>query len=158
MPPRSSSKHHSKRPIFAGVDRQAPQAQRPKPAGGTLSLIGKRCRLFEDESGLAAELEAGQHLLPCFGDEGTTVDRFDARLLLPAAPAASRSRADAPASADQQDVELDAERYRNLRREGSESSGSDADDAPPRPGLMKRLHHCTCGGQRIRPACNFTAI
>lgn len=138
MPPRTSSagKHRSKRPIFAGVDRQAPHAQRPKPAGGSLRVIGERCRLFEDESGLAAELEAGQHLLPCFGDEGTTVDRFDARLLLAAAPAASRSRANAPAPSGQEDAELDAERYRDLWREGSEPSDSDADDAHPRPGLM----------------------
>jgi Alternative splicing regulator len=140
MPPRarSASKQRSSgpRPIFAGVDRQAPRAQQSRSLDGTLSLIGEQCRLFEDGSGLAAELEAGQHLLPCFGDEGVTVDRFDARLLLPAAPAAAGSRAGGPELNREEEAELDAERYRDLRRQGSESSDSDADDAHPRPGVM----------------------
>ena len=99
-------------------------------------MTGEQCRLFDDDSGLAAELEAGQHLLTCFGDEGIIVDRFDARLLLPAAPIPPRSRAGASAPDSEEEAELDAERYRDLGGDGSEPSDSEADDANPRQGLM----------------------
>ncbi len=113
-------------PIFAGVDRQGPRAQRPRPAGGgELAVHGERCRLFDDGSGAAAAFEAGDHLLPWFGRE---VDRFDARLLLSAAPSAGSACDGAAAAAvgQQEEAELDAERYRDLHAGSDEESDEEA--------------------------------
>ena len=124
--------------IFAGVDRQAPAAKRPKPSANKLAVHGLRCQLFEDGSGAAAAFEAGEHLLPAFGDGALTVDRFDARLLLPAAPslgprrnggnASGGSESHATVGPDERESELDAERYRDLR-EASGASDLDDEDA-----------------------------
>lgn len=121
--------------IFAGIDRQALAAQRPRPAGGQLEVHGEPCRIFDDDGGVAAGLEAGEHLLPCFGDEGTTADRFDARLLLTAAPAAARNRGNREGTAEsEEEAMFDAERYRDLTPDGSELSDSDSDDEHPSAG------------------------
>lgn len=88
-------------------------------------MHGERCRLFEDGSGAAASFEAGAYLLPCFGQK---VDRFDARLLLSAAPSAGSACGGAAAAAvrQQEEAELDADRYRDLHAGSDEESDEEA--------------------------------
>lgn len=144
-------------PVFAGVDREAHARKRPRSSGGQLEVLGERCRLFEDGGGVAAAVEAGEHLLPCFGDEGTTVDRFDARLLLAAAPAAvsggrggGGAAAAGTAAADftDQEAELDAERYRDLWPGGG-ASGSEDENVDSDRGELR----CPPERRAVCPAC-----
>lgn len=88
---------------FAGFVRAPARGQ----GGETLELfaLGLPCKLFRDD-GLAGYLHDERQLQPACGDAGTTVDRYDVRLLLE--------------SLDQ------------FETESSDSSDSDSEDETPR--------------------------
>lgn len=140
-------------PVFAGVGRETHALRCPRSSGQQIEVLGQRCRLFDGDGGAAAALAAGEHLLPCFGDDATTVDRFDARLLLAAAPTAvggGRSHGATPeATPAGQEAELDAERYRDLQPAGEAADSND--DAEHDRGEMRYLpsRHVACGAVKL---------
>lgn len=87
-----------------------------KPAAPDLLVFGYEARFFP-HAAVAADIEAGRHLMPCHGREDTLVDRFDVRLLLENLDQYERPSASLPALSERERVEeaeLDKSRYEDM--------------------------------------------
>lgn len=77
-----------------------------------LYILGLPATIFDDES-IACSLHEERHLLPWMGDEGTRVDRYDARLLLEDLSAFECSTSSSNYQ-EEVDPDLEHERYADL--------------------------------------------
>lgn len=103
-------------PAMSGAGARRRHEAAAKPAAPDLLVFGYEARFFHQPA-MAADIEAGRHLMPCHGREDTLVDRFDVRLLLENLDQFERPSASLPALSERErveEVELDKLRYEDM--------------------------------------------
>lgn len=93
---------------------QPPETRNPpRPL---LEITGRSCTIFEDEA-LAAYVDSTNSLVPWIGDSELQIDRYDARHLLSDLSSIRKGRTDGEGVQDDEEEELDRERYFDLENE-----------------------------------------